>query len=176
MSTHDRWLPLVLVAALSASPAMADESPRLGVELSKQEVAAVSFTVMTDGEGLPAGSGTAAKGEAVYLDNCLACHGEEGADGVNDRLVGGLGTIRSERPVKTVGSYWPYATTLFDYVRRAMPFQTPGSLSADETYAVTAYVLYLNGIVEVDEVIDAESLPRIEMPNRENFTWAHTPD
>ena len=95
--------------------------------------------------------------------------------GVNDTLVGGHGTLTSDRPQKTIGSYWPYATTLFDYVRRAMPYQTPGSLENNELYAVTAYLLHLNGIIEEDKILNAETLPEIEMPNRDNFVWAYSP-
>ena len=130
---------------------------------------------MPDGEGLPAGSGNAKAGTSVYVANCMACHGEKGVGGVNDTLVGGHGTLTSDRPQKTIGSYWPYATTLFDYVRRAMPYQTPGSLENNELYAVTAYLLHLNGIIEEDKILNAETLPEIEMPNRDNFVWAYSP-
>lgn len=172
MYMHKWLLPLPF---LVASIAQAADGPRLGEELSDEQVASVSFTIMPDGDGLPEGSGDAAAGESIYRANCLACHGEQGENGINDRLVGGRGTIKSDNPVKTVGSYWPYATTLFDYIHRAMPFQTPGSLSPDEVYSVTAYILYLNGIIAVDEQINAESLPRVRMPNRDNFIWAVSP-
>ena len=158
------------------SIAIAEDAPRLGERLDAAQLDAVDFTILPDGDGLPPGSGNAVTGEAIYNTQCIACHGERGSDGINDRLVGGLGSIDSARPVKTVGSYWPYATTLFDYIRRAMPFQTPGSLSPDETYAVTAYLLYLNEIVEKDKALNASSLPEVRMPNRDNFTWAVSPD
>jgi mono/diheme cytochrome c family protein len=170
MSMYKFGLSLVL---LGSSIALADDVPRLGEELSAEQVAAVNFTILPDGEGLPEGSGNATAGAAIYQANCLACHGEGGENGINDRLVGGRGTINSKTPVKTVGSYWPHATTLFDYIRRAMPFQEPGSLSPDEVYAVTAYILHLNGIVAVNEEIGPDSLPNVKMPNRENFTWAY---
>jgi len=156
---------------LTTSLALADDLPRLGEELTIEQIAAVSFTILPNGDGLPDGSGSAATGERLYQANCLACHGEGGQDGINDRLAGGLGSIHSEKPVKTVGSYWPYATTLFDYIRRAMPFQTPGSLSNDEMYSLTAYILFLNEIVDRDTQLNAETLPQVKMPNRDNFVW-----
>lgn len=166
----------LVLSVLCVSVAIAEDAPQLGERLNAAQLAAVDYTILPDGDGLPPGSGDAATGEVIYNVQCIACHGERGSDGINDRLVGGLGSIDSARPVKTVGSYWPYATTLFDYIRRAMPFQTPGSLSPDETYAVTAYVLYLNEIVEKDEALKASSLPDVRMPNRDNFTWAVSQD
>ncbi|MEA2989557.1 MAG: S-disulfanyl-L-cysteine oxidoreductase SoxD, partial [Alphaproteobacteria bacterium] len=107
---------------------------------------------------------------AVYAAKCQACHGEKGAGQPNDRLVGGAGSLApGNAPVKTVGSYWPYATTLFDYVRRAMPFQDSKSLTDDEVYAVSAYILNLNGIIAANDVMDAQSLPKVRMPNRDGF-------
>ena len=152
-----------------SSPMLA---PQLGRPLTDAEVVAVDFSVMPDGAGLPPGSGDAVQGELVYRQHCLACHGERGRDGINDRLAGGAGSLTSAAPVKTVGSYWPYATTLFDYIRRAMPYQSPGVLTDDQLYAVTAYVLHLNDILARDEVLDAERLPALEMPNRGGFVWA----
>jgi cytochrome c len=125
--------------------------------------------VRPDGTGLPQGSGTAAHGKDVYAQNCEACHGPNGQGGLKDRLVGGLGTLATDKPVKTVGSYWPYATTLFDYIRRAMPYPTPGALSTDDTYAVAAYILNLNGLLPDDGKLDNDSLPKIKMPNRDGF-------
>ena len=139
-------------------------------------LAAIDYTILPNGDGLPAGSGTAIQGAAVYQQNCLACHGERGSGGVNDALAGGHGTLTTARPQKTVGSYWPYATTIFDYVRRAMPLQAPGTLDNDQVFAVTAYILYLNDIVEEDEEMNAESLPRVKMPNRDGFSWAYRPE
>src|SRR5262249_23836882 len=122
------------------------------------------------GAGLPAGRGTATQGAAVYAAKCQACHGEKGAGKPNDALTGGAGTLAGDRPaVKTVGSYWPYATTLFDYTRRAMPFNDAKSLTADELYAVSAYILNLNGIIGEADVLDAQSLPKVQMPNRDGF-------
>lgn len=155
--------------------AFAEEGPGLGEAVTDEDIRALDFVVLPDGDGLPAGSGSVTDGAALYERWCLACHGQDGEGGPNDRLAGGHGTIDGERPEKTVGSYWPYATTLFDYIRRAMPYQTPGALTADEVYALTAYVLYVNGIVEESAELDAESLPAVEMPNRDNFEWAYSP-
>jgi cytochrome c len=155
--------------------ALADDGPGLGQELTAVELAAVDFTIMPDGDGLPPGSGNAVSGRDIYNQNCLACHGENGTGGVNDVLAGGHGSLTGSQPQKTVGSYWPYATTVFDYVRRAMPFQSPGSLSSDELYAVTAYLLFVNDIIAEDAEMSAESLPQVKMPNRDNFVWGYTP-
>ena len=162
---------LAVAAALAAlSPALAGDSPALGVPVTAQDVVAWDISVGPKGEGLPRGSGAPAQGRVVYEEKCLPCHGERGAGKPNDPLVGGMGTLRGDQtPVKTVGSYWPYATTIFDYVRRAMPFNAPKSLTDDEVYAVTAYLLHLNGVIGDNEIIDAESLPRVKMPNRDGF-------
>ena len=161
------------VALVGVGAASAQEGPDLGVPATQEQIAGWDISIGPDGAGLPAGSGTAAAGKAVYEAKCLACHGAEGAGQPNDRLVGGQGTLREAAPIRTVGSYWPYATTVFDYIRRAMPYVTPHSLTADETYAVTAYLLALNGIIEQDAVMDATSLPTVVMPNRGNFDSAY---
>jgi cytochrome c len=148
------------------------QSPSLGKPMNSNDVLAINFTVLPDGTGLPEGAGSAAGGETVYRQHCAACHGVEGNKPLNDRLIGGIGSLTTDRPIKTVGSFWPYATTLFDYTRRAMPYPSPGVLTNDELYAVTAYVLFLNGIVDRAIVLDAETLPGILMPNRDNFVWA----
>jgi S-disulfanyl-L-cysteine oxidoreductase SoxD len=158
------------VTLLAASPAIAAEGPGLGQAIAPADLAPWDISVGPDGVGLPPGRGTAAQGEAVYAAKCQACHGEKGAGKPNDALVGGAGTIASDRPaVKTVGSYWPYATTLLDYVRRAMPWNETKSLSNDELYAVSAYILHLNGVIAATDVIDAQSLPKVQMPNRDGF-------
>jgi len=152
--------------------ALAETLPGLGESAPQELLETIDYTVLPDGDGLPAGSGTVTAGEVIYRQQCTACHGEKGQGGPNDQIAGGLGSIDTDAPVKTVGSYWPFSTTLFDYLRRAMPYQTPGSLTADQVYSVTAYVLFLNGIVEEQAQIDARSLPGIEMPNRNGFVWA----
>ena len=123
-----------------------------------------------DGAGLPPGSGSVGDGQVVYASKCAGCHGRSGEGGYADALVGGKGTLATAKPVRTVGSYWPYATTLFDYVRRAMPYNAPQSLTAEQTYAVVAYVLFLNQILAAGAVLDAKSLPAVQMPNRHGFT------
>ena len=142
----------------------------LGRAATAQEIAGWDIDVRADGEGLPPGSGAVAEGKMIFAQTCAACHGENGEGKPMDRLVGGFGTLASAHPVTTVGSYWPYATTLFDYVRRAMPYNAPQSLTPDQVYAVCAYLLHLNGIVGEDAVLDADSLPRVQMPNRHGFT------
>jgi len=165
-------LGVVLTLAIGASAA---EGPRLGREATPGEIAGWDISIPPDGSGLPPGSGTAAAGAAVYATKCLACHGPDGAGQPNDRLVGGQGTLAGPNPVRTVGSYWPYATTVFDYVRRAMPYQEPQSLTNAEVYAVTAYLLHLNGVIREGETMNAQTLPRITMPNRDNFIRAYPP-
>src|SRR5690606_13503730 len=113
---------------LTALPVFAQEGPNLGVEATAEQIAGWDISIGPDGENLPAGSGTVAQGQALYTTHCLACHGANAEGGTNDRLVGGHDTLNTASPVKTVGSYWPYATTLFDYIRRAMPYTTPGTL------------------------------------------------
>jgi cytochrome c len=157
--------------AASLAPASAADAPQFGKPVTPADIAAWDISIGPDGAGLPPGKGTVAQGETVFAAKCQACHGEKGAGGPNDRLVGGAGTIVPDKaPVKTVGSYWPYATTLFDYVRRAMPWDRPKSLTDEEVYAVAAYVLYLNGVIKQDDVLDAQSLPKVKMPNRDGFT------
>ncbi len=175
MSTSNRPLRVGLgtLAATLLATAYAQEGPNLGETPSAELIAAWDISVAPDGAGLPAGSGTAIAGAPVYGLKCLVCHGQEGEGLLNDRLVGGHGTIGGPAATKTVGSYWPYATTIFDYIRRAMPYLTPQTLTDDEAYALTAYLLYLNGIIEDDEVMNAETLPEVEMPNRENFVLAY---
>lgn len=127
---------------------------------------------LPDGRGLPAGSGTVMQGQKVYTQQCLACHGVNLEGGIGDRLAGGRGTLaKSDKgpPIKTVESYWPYATTLFDYIKRAMPFTSPNSMSNDDVYAVTAYILSKADIIPADATLDQESLPKVVMPNHDGF-------
>ena len=165
-----------LVAAASfacVSFAAAQEGPGLGVPATPEQVAGWDISIGPDGAGLPPGSGTAAAGKVVYDAKCLACHGADGAGRPNDQLVGGQGTLREAAPIRTVGSYWPYATTVFDYIRRAMPYVTPHSLTPDETYALTAYLLALNNVIGQNDVMDATTLPKVVMPNRASFDSAY---
>jgi len=140
-----------------------------GRSATPDEIKLWNIDVRPDGTGLPNGGGTAVHGKVVYEENCEACHGANGLGGIKDRLVGGQGTLASEKPIKTVGSFWPYATTVFDYVRRAMPYTAPGSLSADDAYAVVAYILSLNDLWPGDGKLDKDTLPKIMMPNRDGF-------
>ena len=169
MSTSNRWAVWTLVLAAGAADA---QTPELGAAATVQEIRAADVTIMPNGDGLPVGSGNAAAGADLYRTHCLACHGERGTGGINDVLAGGRGSLTSPTPLKTIGSYWPYATTLFDYVRRAMPYATPGVLSDAEVYAVTAYLLYINGVIGERVEMNAATLPVVRMPNRDNFRWA----
>jgi S-disulfanyl-L-cysteine oxidoreductase SoxD len=161
---------LCLAAIVAAGSAFADP-PRyhLGRAPTQAEIDAWNIDVRADGQGLPPGRGSAVEGRGVFAEKCAACHGDNGQGGLADPLAGGFGTLTQPNPIRTVGSYWPYPTTLFDFIRRAMPFNAPESLSEDQVYAVSAYVLSLNGIVADDAVLDAASLPKIVMPNRNGF-------
>src|SRR5947209_12388777 len=170
MSTRSALLIAASGFAMASAVAFAAESPNLGQQATPEEIAAWDISIGPDGVGLPPGSGTPKQGEAVYAAKCIACHGEHGAGKPNDQLVGGQGTLAGEKPpVKTVGSFWPYATTVFDYVRRAMPYNESKSLTNDEVYAVVAYMLQLNGVIDENDTIDARTLPKVKMPNRNGF-------
>ena len=167
MFTRSLLAGVVLLCATADARA---ESPNLGRPVAADELAAWDISIGPDGTGLPTGGGTPAQGEAVYVAACQNCHGEKGAGKPNDPLVGGRGTLSGEgMPIKTVGSFWPYATTLFDYVRRAMPLNAPKSLTDDQVYAVSAYILLMNGIIGENEEMNAKTLPAVLMPNREGF-------
>jgi len=159
---------------IAAPVAVSAQTPQFGQPIAPADVAPWDISIGPDGAGLPPGRGTVAQGEAVYAAKCQACHGEKGAGRPNDRLVGGTGTLAPDKaPVKTVGSYWPYATTLFDYIRRAMPFQAPESLTNDQAYALTAYLLAENGIIKAGDTMNAQTLPQVKMPNRDGFIMAY---
>jgi len=166
-------MPSCIIAAAAVfvlSTAALAETPGQGRPAAPEEIALWDISIGPDGAGLPPGDGSPQQGEAVYAAKCLPCHGEKGSGKPNDQLVGGLGTLTGDRPaVKTVGSFWPYATTLFDYVRRAMPFNAPRSLSNDELYAVCAYILQLNGIIDDSAVMNAQTFAKVQMPNRDGF-------
>jgi len=167
MSMRSCFLAAVGVVVCNAAVA---ESPNLGRVAGAEEIATWDISIGPDGAGLPPGSGTAQQGEAVYIAKCLACHGEKGVGKPNDALVGGRGTLAGDQtPIKTVGSFWPYATTLFDYVRRAMPLNESKSLSNDEVYAVVAYLLQLNGIIGEKDTMNAQTLAKVRMPNADGF-------
>ena len=148
----------------------------IGQAATDRAISAWNIDVSPTGEGLPPGRGTAKDGAPIYAAKCASCHGATGVEGPMPRLVGGRGTLGTDHPVKTVGSYWPYATTVYDYVHRAMPYTAPQSLTPDETYAVTAWLLYQNGILSDDAILDASTLPAVQMPNRNGFVSDPRPD
>ena len=161
---------LVLALLLVGGPALAVDTPRLGKPISEEDATAWDISIGRDGKGLPAGSGTAQQGAPIFAAKCAVCHGEKGEGKIANRLVGGIGTLAGPKEaIKTVGSYWPYATTLFDYIRRSMPWNQPKTLSNDEVYALSAYILALNGIIKDDAVIDKDTLVKVAMPNRDGF-------
>jgi cytochrome c len=163
---------VAIVALLVTSvPALRAQSRYgFGTRPSETELRAIDIAVGAKGEGLPEGQGTPAEGEKIYAAKCQGCHGRDGGGGPYDQLVGG------QKPVKTIGSYWPYATTVFDYTRRAMPFNKPGSLTDNEVYAVTAWILWKNNIIAENTVIDKATLPKVQMPNRNGFVSDPRPD
>src|SRR6202790_4612258 len=164
----------VLLVSLAA--ALQAQTPGLGRALTPDEVRKLDITVAPDGAGLPPGSGSVSAGAAIFAQKCQGCHGAQGAGKPQDQLTGGVGSLASGKPVKTPVSYWSSATTIFDYVRRAMPITAPQSLTNDEAYAVTAYLLSIDGVVPKDAVLDAKSLPGVKMPNRDGFVrWWPVP-
>ncbi len=166
-----RAVGMCVLVTLGLARATAEQGPLgLGSRPTEAEIAAIDIAVAPDGEGLPPGRGTVEDGAKAYSEKCADCHGVEGVEGPYDRLVGG------EKPTKTIGSYWPYATTVFDYVRRTMPFDAPGSLSDEDVYAVTAWLLWKNNIIPADAVMDRTTLPNVTMPNRDAFIGDPRPD
>lgn len=179
------WRKLTLAAGAaalvisSAAQAPAGERlfPELGATATPEQIKAWDIDVRPDGLGAPSGSGTAVKGEKVYIERCAACHGDFGeARGRYPVLVGGHGSLKEQRPEKTVGSYWPYASTVFDYIKRAMPFGEAQTLTDDEVYAVTAYLLYMNDVIDNDFVLDDTTIGKVEMPNAAQFFEDPRPD
>lgn len=177
-----RLLVLSLIATNAAAdpPAIASERNtqyNVGEPLTADQLRAIDLSVLPGGAGLPDGKGRAREGAKVYATHCAACHGDRG-EGRGDfvALVGGQGSLATDRPLLTVGSYWPIATTVFDYIRRAMPYNSPGVLTSDEVYAVTAWILERNGIVPVGAVLDRRTLPQVRMPNKDGFVVDPRPD
>lgn len=174
MSMRERVLravgTVVCFAALALTEAdAADLAPRLGQPLSAQEAARWDLSVFPDGRGLPPGRGTAVQGAALFADKCAVCHGPGGRGATAEELAGGSAPLTAKSPDKTIGLYWPYATTIFDFTRRAMPMFAPGSLSADEVYALTAYLLFTNGVIAEADEMNPTTLPNVRMPNRNGF-------
>ncbi len=173
-----RWCNAIALTMLAASIPLAAQSPTFGVgrPATPEEIRSLGTPIAPDGTGLPEGSGTVAMGREVFAAECARCHRANGAGDVGPALVGGQGTLQTPRPLKTVGSFWPYATTLWDYINRAMPFDKPGLLKPSDVYSVAAYILNLNGIIKETEVMDARSLPKVKMPNRDGFVTDPRPD
>jgi S-disulfanyl-L-cysteine oxidoreductase SoxD len=177
MRTHDFAIAALAVVALACVTSARAQSPYgIGRPATPSEIAGWNIDIDRYGNNLPPGSGNVGHGHEVFDQQCAACHGAKGEGGVGDRLAGGQGTLASPKPVRTVGSYWPYAPTLFDYIRRAMPQNAPQSLSNDDVYAVSAYILNLNGLLTADATLDAKTLSAIKMPNRSMFVSDPRPD
>jgi cytochrome c len=164
---------MVALSALAVSAQAEKPATGFSEPASAEDIARVYLSIGTDGENLPDGSGTAEQGKPVYDMYCAACHGFDGEGTLANKIVGGRGTLDSDEPVRTVGSYWPYATTVFNYIRRSMPYTAPMSLTNDQYYAITAFVLNKNDIIPADMVIDKNTLPGVRMPNRDGFVNAH---
>jgi mono/diheme cytochrome c family protein len=164
------------VVVACATCAQAQSPYGIGRSATPAEIAGWNIDIDRYGNNLPPGSGNVSHGREVFDQQCAACHGTRGEGGVGDRLVGGQGTLATPKPVRTVGSYWPYAPTLFDYIRRAMPQNAPQSLSNEDVYAVSAYILNLNGLLAADATLDAKTLSAIKMPNRSMFVGDPRPD
>jgi len=164
--------------ALVCYATLASQSTKYGVgqPATAEQIRNLGASIAPDGSGLPEGSGTPAAGRVVYAAKCSSCHGEKGQGGIGPPLVGGQGTLATAKPLKTVGSYWPYATTVWDYINRAMPFNQPGLLKPPEVYALVAYILNLNDIIGNNQTMDARSLPKVKMPNRDGFVADPRPD
>jgi len=163
-------LPVIAVVACVIAAAQTPDYKNVGRAPTAQEVQAMDIAIATDGKELPPGSGNAKTGAVLFTQKCAACHGESQEGSAQaPALVGGKGTLTSLHPKMTAGSYWPFATTIFDYIRRAMPRYQEGSLKVDEVYSLTAFILFRNEIIKEDEVIDATTLPKIKMPNRDGF-------
>ncbi len=166
------------VALFTTATSHAEDFTDIGRAVTAEEITGWDIDVRPDGKGLPAGQGSVETGEEVYMERCAHCHGEFGYGGGSryPQLVGGEDTLTTEDPRKTIGSYWPYASTLFDYIKRAMPFGEAQTLSNDEVYALSAFLFNINGIIEDDAVMNAQTLPAVVMPNADGFIDDNRPD
>ena len=163
-----RGAAVLIALALGSSAAFA-QGPDLGKPISPAEIAAWDISILPDGSGLPPGSGTPAQGSGIYAAKCSMCHGANGKGGINAALVGGSPLTTGIDTPKTIANFWPNATTLFDFTRRAMPWPQPRTLASDEVYALTAYILALNKLIGENDVMNADTLPKVRMPNRDGF-------
>jgi cytochrome c len=162
------WAIGITLGAGIAGAAMAADLPNLGKPIDPRDIAPWDISIMPDGTGLPAGSGTPAQGAPIFAQKCAMCHGENGKGGIAAPVTN-YAPKASLDGGKSIANFWPYATTVFDFIRRAMPYNKPHSLTDQEVYAVTAYVLRLNNLIGENDVIDAKTLPKVKMPNRDNF-------
>jgi S-disulfanyl-L-cysteine oxidoreductase SoxD len=177
MPTRELTIAVFAFVALACVTSAQAQSPYgIGRPATSAEISGWNIDIDRYGNNLPPGSGSVSRGHEVFDQQCAACHGANGEGAVGDRLVGGQGTLATPKPVRTVGSFWPYAPTLFDYIRRAMPQNAPQSLGNDDVYAVSAYILNLNGILTADATLDAKTLSAIRMPNRGMFVGDPRPD
>lgn len=161
----------ILLTGSAAKAGDAVTAPHLGKPITAGEAAKWDLSVFPDGKGLPAGKGTAADGNTLFANQCASCHGEGGRGATAEELVAEPQPLTAEVASKAIGPYWPYATTLFDFIRRSMPAGAPGSLSADEVYAVVAYLLAANKVIAETDEMNATTLPKVKMPNRAGFDW-----
>ena len=170
--------PCIAAFAALIAGGLYAQSPKHGIGRTptEEEIRALGITVAPDGTGLPEGSGSAVEGRSLFAQRCAKCHGEKATGDIGPPLVGGRGTLATPKPLKTVGSFWPYATSVWNYINRAMPFNEPGSLSSSQVYSAVAYILYLNDIVGENDVLNARTLPKIRMPNRDGFVPDPRPD
>jgi S-disulfanyl-L-cysteine oxidoreductase SoxD len=171
MSMHSSLAALAFALAAGAVPALA-QNAGLGQSITEQDIKQWDIAILPDGTNLPSGSGTPAQGAKLFAEKCSACHGDAGKGGVAPyypALVGGQPLTNGIDTVKTIANYYAYATTIFDYTRRAMPYNMPRSLTDDEAYSLTAYILSLNKLIGDNDVMDAKTLPQVKMPNRDNF-------
>jgi mono/diheme cytochrome c family protein len=169
MSTRKRILLAASFLLATTAGASLAETPHLGKPLNEAAIANWDISILPDGTGLPKGSGTSAQGASIFAEKCSACHGDNAKGGVaaalvDDRKLAGISAAQ-----KTIKNFWPYATTVFDFIRRAMPYNAPRSLSDDEVYALTAYIFAGNKLIDANDTMNAETLPKVKMPNRDNF-------
>lgn len=173
MFIHKLSFVLLLLFSATAINAEMEQGPKLGKPASEQLINTWDISIFPDGTGLPVGQGTVAEGKALYKTQCSICHGPAGIGGTAEELSGGEQGLTGEYPDKTIGTYWPYATTLFDFINRAMPLMAPGSLSDNETYALTAYLLHINKVIPADATLSNKNLHEVVMPNRDGMIWVY---